>query len=189
MAAYNPSTTPTLDIDICEDLLKCLDEQIMATQYRHDEAQKRLQKERRKATLHQPGQFDNAEEPRNTPPMIHPVQQLQDYSFNLVGIVPQPPKWKQVDHLYEDFKKSKQSCTRVFEGLMAHVTEKVKINMLLLWCSPDGEDIYESFNLDTHQQYDLELIWSLFDKNCEPICNFGLPDGNSELLLKHHQRH
>ena len=55
---------------------------------------------------------------------------------------------------------------------MAHVTDKVKVNMLLLWCSTKGEDIYESFNLDTHQQYDLELIWSLFDKHCEPICNF-----------------
>ena len=41
-----------------------------------------------------------------------------------------------------------------------------------MWCGPDGEDIYEGFNLDVHQQYDLELIWSLFDKHCEPICNF-----------------
>ena len=55
---------------------------------------------------------------------------------------------------------------------MAHVSDKVKVNMLLLWCGPDGEDIYEGFNLDVHQQYDLELIWSLFGKHCEPICNF-----------------
>ena len=143
----------------------------MATQHRHDEAQGRL-KERTPATLHQPGQFNNAEDPQNTFPMIHPVQQ-QDYSFNLTGIVPpQPPQWKQVDHLYEDFKKFKGSCTRVFEGPMAHVTDKVKVNMLLLWCGPDGEDIYKSINLDTHQQYDLELIWSLFDRHCEPISNF-----------------
>ena len=102
------------------------------------------------------------------------TQQFQhDYSFNLTGIVPpQPPKWKQVDHLYEDFKKFKRSCTRVFDGPMAHVSEKVKVNMLLLWCGPDGEDIYEGFNLPVHQQYDLELIWSLFDRHCEPICNF-----------------
>ena len=85
---------------------------------------------------------------------------------------PQPPKWKQVDHLYEDFKKFKRSCTHVFDGPMAHVSDKVKVNMLLLWCGPDGEDIYEGFNLDIHQQYDSELIWSLFDKHCEPICNF-----------------
>ena len=55
---------------------------------------------------------------------------------------------------------------------MAHVSDKVKVNMLLLWCGPDGEDIYEGFNLDVHQLYDLELIWSLFDKHCEPICSF-----------------
>ena len=31
---------------------------------------------------------------------------------------------------------------------------------------------YEGFNLPVHQQYDLELIWSLFDRHCELICNF-----------------
>ena len=84
-----------------------------------------------------------------------------DYSFNLTGIVPpQPQKWKQVNHLYEDFKKCRQSCTRLFEGPMAHATDKVKVNMLLLWCGPDREDIYESFNLHVHQQCNLELIGS-----------------------------
>ena len=115
-------------------------------------------------------QFENTEEPGDQ----GVGQRIQhDYSFNLTGIVPlQPPKWKQVDHLYEDFKKFKRSCNHVFDGPMAHVSEKVKVNMLLLWCSPDGEDIYERFNLSIHQQYDLELIWSLFDRHCEQICNF-----------------
>ena len=64
------------------------------------------------------------------PGFVHTVQ--QDYSFNLTGITPpQPPKWKQVDHLYEDFKKFKCSWTRVFEGPMAHISSKVKVNMLL----------------------------------------------------------
>ena len=114
-------------------------------------------------------QFENTDE---TNPRV--VQQFQhDYPFNLTGIVPpQPPKWKQVDHLYEDFKKFKRSCTHVFDGPMAHVSEKVKVNMLLLWCGLDGEDIYEGFNLHVHQEYDLELIWTLFEKHCEPICNF-----------------
>ena len=81
---------------------------------------------------------------KNSPPMLHKFHHQQDYSFNLTGIVlPQPPKWKQVDHLYEDFKKFKWSCTRVFEGPMSHATDKVKVNMLLLWCGPNREDIYE----------------------------------------------
>ena len=93
--------------------------------------------------------------------MLSPIQ---DYSFNLTGIVPpQIPKWKQADHLYEDFKKFRWSCTRVFEGPMAHVSEKVKVNMLLLWCGPDSEDIYDGFKLDVQHQYDLDLIWTLFD--------------------------
>ena len=46
------------------------------------------------------GQFENVDNMHTQNPPVH------DYSFNLTGIVPpQPPKWKQVDHLYEDFKK------------------------------------------------------------------------------------
>ena len=51
--------TPTLDVGIREDLLKCLDEEIMATQHRYDEAQRKL-KERRWATSYQPSQFENS---------------------------------------------------------------------------------------------------------------------------------
>ena len=177
MAMYSPPTTPQLNPDVHEDLLHRFDQGIQATQIRHDEARRRLQHERRHATIHEPleeqdqGQFDNADEYAQSPRVIQWFQ--HDYSFNLTGIVPpQPPKWKQVNHLYEDFKKFKRSCTHVFDGPMAHVLEKVKVNLLLLWCGPDGEDIYEGFNLDVHQQYDLELIWSLFDKHCKPICNF-----------------
>ena len=177
MATYSPPTTPQIDSDIREDLLRCLDQEIQATQTRHDEVQRRLQCERKWATIHDPmSQFDDADldgndELNNQRVFQQSVQ--HDYSFNLTGIVPpQPPKWKQVNHLYEDFKKFKRSCTRVFDEPMAHVTDKVKVNMLLLWCGPDAEDIYEGFNLPVHQQYDLELIWSLFDRHCELICNF-----------------
>ena len=55
---------------------------------------------------------------------------------------------------------------------MADVSGKVKVNMLLLWCGPNGKDIYDGFNLGEQHQYDLELIWSLFDQHCEPISNF-----------------
>ena len=60
---------------------------------------------KREDRLHSINQVSlTAEESRNTPPMVHQVQQLQDNSFNLTGIVPpQPPKWKQVDHLNKDF--------------------------------------------------------------------------------------
>ena len=59
MAAYSPPATPTLDTDIREDLLKHLDGEIVATQHKHDEAQKRLC-ERRWATQFQLDQFDNS---------------------------------------------------------------------------------------------------------------------------------
>ena len=68
MAMHSPPMTPQLNPDICEDLLQWLDQEIQATQVRHDEARRRLQHERRCATIHEQleeqdqGQFDNADE-------------------------------------------------------------------------------------------------------------------------------
>ena len=59
---------------------------------------------------------------------------------------PVPPKWKHNDHILEEYKKFLHSCQRIFDGLMAHVTSgKVKTNMFLIWCGPEGEDIYDNF--------------------------------------------
>ena len=71
-----------------------MDEKIQATQQRHVEVQRQLQRERMHGTIHEPqtqfGQFENAEEQAN-PRVIQQFQ--QDYFFNLTGIVPpQPPK-------------------------------------------------------------------------------------------------
>ena len=119
MAMYSPPVTPQLNPDVCEDLLQWLDQEIQATQIRHDEARRRLQCKRRHAAIHEPleeqdqGQFDNADENAQSPRVIQQFQ--HDYSFNLTDIVPpQPPKWKQVDHLYEDFKKFKRMPYQCF---------------------------------------------------------------------------
>ena len=91
----------------------------MATLHQHDEAQRKL-KERQWATSYPPGQLENAlnidaDEMVCNTPMTPMTSCVQNYSFNLTGIVPpQPLNWKQVDHLYEDFKNFKWSCTRVF---------------------------------------------------------------------------
>ena len=90
-----------MDPDIREDLLKWLDEKIMATQQRHDEVQKTIC-EWRQATQFKPEEFEEATLQDNTISLGR--DQNWDYSFNLTGITPpQPPKWKQVNHLYEDF--------------------------------------------------------------------------------------
>ena len=85
-----PPTTPQIDPDIREDLLRCLDQEIQATQTRHDEVQRRLQHERRWATIHSPmSQFEDAgvnDELVNQRVIQQFVQ--HDYSFNLTGIVP-----------------------------------------------------------------------------------------------------
>ena len=76
-------------------------------------------------------------------------------SFNLQNInAPVPPKWKHNDHILEEYKKFHNSCQRIFDGPMAHVTSgKVKTNMFLIWCGSDGEDIYNNFEL---KMYDID---------------------------------
>ena len=56
---------------------------------------------------------------------------------------------------------------------MAHVTSgKVKTNMFLIWCGPDGEDIYDNFELTDDEMYDIDHVMEQFELYCEPICNF-----------------
>ena len=56
---------------------------------------------------------------------------------------------------------------------MAHITSgKVKTNMFLIWCGPDGEDICDNFELEEDEMYDIDYIMEQFELYCEPICNF-----------------
>ena len=111
-----PPAAPQLGPDVRGDLLHQLDQEIQATRVGHDGARGRLQHEqceRGCAATHEPleeqdqGQFDSAKGNAQSPK----IQFQHDCSFGLTGIVPpQPLGWKQVDHLYEDFRKFKRSC-------------------------------------------------------------------------------
>ena len=108
------------------------------------------------------------------------IQIVNEYnSFNLANITPVAPKWKQTDTLLDDFCKFKCSCKRIFDGPMHHISSgKVKTSMLLIWASPDGEDIYESFNLLPHQANDMDYVLQRFEEFCKPIYNFRQQDSS-----------
>ena len=54
---------------------------------------------------------------------------------------------------------------------MVHVTSgKVKTNMFLIWCGPDGEEKYDNFKLEEDEMYDIDHIMEQFELYCEPIC-------------------
>ena len=95
-------------------------------------------------------------------------------SFNLTNVTPpMAPKWKKSETLLDDFHKFKQSCQRIFDGPMCHITSgKVKTSMLLIWAGPDGEDIYKNFNLLPNQKCDVDYVLRRFKEFCKPICNF-----------------
>ena len=102
----------------------------------------------------------------STPPRSQCAHDVDDSdgmiyaSFNLQNInAPVPPKWKHNDHILEEYKKFHHSCQHIFDGPVAHVTSgKVKTNMFLIWCGPDGEDIYNNFQLDDDKMYDIDYV-------------------------------
>ena len=117
----------------------------------------------------------NAVNPPLNPANPANFQIVNEYnSFNLTNITPPiAPKWKQPDSLLDEFRKFKCSCLRIFDGPMCHITSrKVKTSMLLIWAGPDGEDIYDNFNLQPHQANDVNYVLQHFEEFCEPICNF-----------------
>ena len=118
--------------------------------------------------------------PPEVTPLVNPVnsanfQIVNEYnSFNLVNITPPiAPKWKQPDNLLDEFRKFKHSCLHIFDGPMCHISSgKVKMCMLLIWARPDGEDIYNNFNLHPYQANNVDYVLQHFEELCEPICNF-----------------
>ena len=84
-----------------------------------------------------------------------------------------PPKCKHNDHILEEYKKFCCSHQCIFDGPMPHVTSgKVKTNMFLIWCGPDSEDIYNNFQLNDNEMYDIDYVMEQFELYCEPMCNF-----------------
>ena len=123
------------------------------------------------------------------PPPIHPphgpnvvnepanVNVINEYnSFNLANVTPPiAPKWKTSDTLLDDYHKFRRSRQRIFDRPVCHITSgKVKTNMFLIWAGPDGEDIYDSFNLPVGMKHNIELVMQQFEELCEPICNFRM---------------
>ena len=95
-------------------------------------------------------------------------------SFNLANItLPIAPRWKQPDNLLDEFRKFKWSCLHIFDGPLCHISSgKVKTSMLLIWTGPDGEDIYDNFNLQPHKANYVNYVLQHFEEFCELICNF-----------------
>ena len=63
---------------------------------------------------------------------------------------------------------------------MAHVTSgKVKTNMFLIWCGPDGEDIYNNFQLNDDEMYDIDYVMEQFELYQNQYVTLELPDISS----------
>ena len=180
---FTPPESPNPDYNPCENMLRHIQDM--------DEAERRSAHTKQFMNLlneAEEGNISVNEEigatggPAPSPPPhvstnIDPanVQIVNEFnSFNLQNITPPiAPKWKHSETLLDEYRKFKHSCQRIFDGPMCHIKSgKVKTSMFLIWAGPDGEDIYESFNLSPHQANDIELVMQWFEEFCEPICNF-----------------
>ena len=128
--------------------------------------------------------------PQGVPP-VNPAnlanfQIVNEYnSFNLANITPPiAPRWKQPDNLLDEFRKFKWSCLHIFDGPMCHITSgKVKTSMLLIWARPDGEHIYDDFNLQPNQANDVNYVLQCFEEFCELIAILKWPDSSLPKFL------
>ena len=63
---------------------------------------------------------------------------------------------------------------------MAHVTSgKVKTNMFLIWCGPNGEDIYDNFQLTDNEMYDTDYVMNSLNCTVNQYVTLELPDISS----------
>ena len=169
---FTPPESPTPNYNPHENMLRCIQDM--------DEAERRsartkqfmnLLNEAKEGNISVTGEQGATGGSAPTPPPRVPtndpanVQIVNEFnSFNLQNITPPiAPKWKHSETLLDEYHKFKCSCQRIFDGPMCHIKSgKVKTSMFLIWASPDGEDIYESFNLLPHQANDIELVMQHF---------------------------
>ena len=53
-----------------------------------------------------------------------------------------PPEWHNHENLFENYQRLKKSVNGIFKVSMLKIMdEAVLINMLLMWCGPDGQGI------------------------------------------------
>ena len=63
---------------------------------------------------------------------------------------------------------------------MAHVTSgKVKTNMFLIWCGPDGGDMCNNFELTDNKMYDTDYVMNSLSCIVNQFAIFVLPDISS----------
>ena len=86
---------------------------------------------------------------------VNPVIMNEYNSFDLANVTaPIALKWKNNECILDKYHKFQHSCRMIFDGPMARITSgKVKTNMFLIWLGPDGQDIYNNFNLNAAQHH------------------------------------
>ena len=72
---------------------------------------------------------------------------------------------------------------------MCHISSgKVKMSMLLIWAGPDGEDIYDNFNLPHTRQMMLTMCYNALKNSVSQFATLGWPDSNSQKYLNVRER-
>ena len=100
------------------------------------------------------------------------------HSTSLTWHQPIAPKWKTSETLLDDFCKFKQSCQRIFDGILHLVRSRPA-------CYLSGQDqmgrIFMKISTSClTQKYDIDYVFRKFKEFCKPICNFCMARLNDE---------
>ena len=69
------------------------------------------------------------------------------------------PKWKNNEFNLDEYHVCQHSCRMIFDRPMAHISRgKVKTNVFLIWAGPNGQDLFDNFNLTAAQHHDIDSV-------------------------------
>ena len=92
---------------------------------------------------------------------------------NLQGITTPSIDWSStsIDESFEDFK---ETCELIFEGPLADLEEKRKVNYLKLWSGSEGRSIIKTWQLSQEEAAKLDTYWKKYKDYVKPKSNFRI---------------
>ena len=78
---------------------------------------------------------------------------------------------RSIDAAFENFR---ETCTLIFDGPLADVADKIKVNYLKLWAGEEGRRIIKTWQMTDDESKKLDTYWGKFKDYVKPKSNFRI---------------
>ena len=78
---------------------------------------------------------------------------------------------RSIDAAFENFR---ETCTLIFDGPLAEVADKIKVNYLKLWAGEEGRRIIKTWQMTDDEAKKLDTYWGKFKDYVKPKSNFRI---------------